>query len=241
MTPKIAILGDFNPIYVTHHALNDSTRQIQKKLQKEIQFDWISTDVFNPAVVFKDKLYQGLWIAPGSPYKDMQNVLKTITYVRENNIPTFGNCGGFQHMIIEFARTVCGIQGADHEETNPDAKDLLIAKLSCSLVEQQEELSVTDTTSKLYSIIKKEKLTGRYFCSYGLNEKYLGVLKSHGFKPTTISEDGQVRSFELTAHPFFLGTLFQPALTSTVDEPNPMILEFVKQSLKNSVQEPVKS
>lgn len=233
MTPyKIAILGDFNPIYITHHALNDSTRQIQKFLQKEIQFDWISTDVFNPAVVFKNKLYQGLWIAPGSPYKDMQNVLNVITYARQNHIPTFGNCGGFQHMVIEFARTVCNIQGADHEETNPGAKDLLIAKLSCSLVEQQEELTITDKASKLFSIIKKENLTGRYFCSYGLNENYLEVLKLNGFKPTTRSEDGQIRSFELTGHPFFIGTLFQPALTSTVSEPNPVILEFVKQSLE---------
>ena len=234
---KIAILGDFNPIYSTHHALNDSTRQIQKRLQKEIQFDWISTDVFSTQVAFKNGLYQGLWIAPGSPYKDMQNVLNAITYARQNNIPTLGNCGGFQHMVIEFARNVCGIPGADHEETNPEATDLVIAKLSCSLVEQQEELTITDTGSRLFGIVKKEKFTGRYFCSYGLNENYLKILQSQGFKPTARSADGQVRSFELEIHPFFLATLFQPALTSSTNEPDPLIMEFVKQSLKNSKQE----
>jgi CTP synthase (UTP-ammonia lyase) len=56
----------------------------------------------------------------------MENVLNAIQFTRENNIPTFGNCGGFQHMIIEFARNVCNIENADHEETNPDAKDSLI-------------------------------------------------------------------------------------------------------------------
>ncbi|MGB5530860.1 MAG: hypothetical protein WBQ32_12905, partial [Ignavibacteriaceae bacterium] len=100
MTYKIAILGDFNPVYSTHHALNDSIRQVQKIFKDEIQFDWVSTDTLNFKTAFQN-MYCGLWIAPGSPYKNMENVIKTITYARENNIPTFGNCGGFQHMVIE--------------------------------------------------------------------------------------------------------------------------------------------
>lgn len=231
MIKKIAVMGDFNPLYSTHHSLNDSIRNITKLIDKEIQFDWISTDLFNSKTLFKD-LYCGLWIAPGSPYKSMENVLNTITYVRENKIPTLGNCGGFQHMIIEFARNVCGIKNADHEETNPVADDLLITKLSCSLVEQQEELKITDTDSLLYNIIKHTDLLGKYFCSYGINTKYVNTLKSHGLALTAKSEDGQTRAIEIKSHPFFIGTLFQPALTSTRKEPNPIILEFVKKSIE---------
>jgi CTP synthase (UTP-ammonia lyase) len=233
MIHRIAILGDFNPVYTTHHALNDSTRQVQRLLQKEIQFDWISTDLFRSEVVFKNHHYHGLWIAPGSPYKDMDNVLKAITYTRKNNIPTFGNCGGFQHMVIEFARNVCGISSADHEETNPDARELLISRLSCSLVEQHEALTVTDKDSLLFKILNKEQLTGSYFCSYGLNQVYLEQLRRNGFRPTTISKDGEVRSFELNDHRYFIGTLFQPALTSTALMPNPLIAEFVKESIRS--------
>src|SRR5947207_13681101 len=108
MLYRIAILGDFNPIYSTHHALNDSIRQVTKLFSEEIQFDWIGTDIFNAGTAFH-LLYSGLWIAPGSPYKNMQNVLDSIKYTRERKIPALGNCGGFQHMIIEFARNVCGI------------------------------------------------------------------------------------------------------------------------------------
>ena len=230
MIYKIAILGDFNPVYSTHHALNDSIRQVQKIFKDEIQFDWVSTDTLNFKTAFQN-MYCGLWIAPGSPYKDMENVIKTITYARENNIPAFGNCGGFQHMVIEYAREVCGITNADHEETNPNSSDLLISKLSCSLVGQEEELTITDKNSILFDTIKKEKLLGKYFCSYGINSKYLDTLKSNGLKLTAISADGQVRAFEIESHPFFVGTLFQPALTSTFDEPNPLIIEFVKQSI----------
>lgn len=230
MLKRIAILGDFNPVHTTHHALNDSIRQSRNYFDQELQFDWISTDIFNFKTAFMQQ-YCGLWIAPGSPYKDMKNVLDTISYVRVNNIPTFGNCGGFQHMIIEFARNVCGIINADHEETNPGSTEILISKLSCSLVEQQELLTITDKDSILFKIVQKETLTGKYFCNYGLNNQYLEVLKSNGFKATTVSTDGQIRAFEINNHPFFLGTLFQPALTSSNTEPNPLIIEFVRQSI----------
>jgi CTP synthase (UTP-ammonia lyase) len=232
MLYRIAILGDFNPVYSTHHALNDSTRQIKQLFTEEIQFDWISTDIFNYQTAF-NHLYSGLWIAPGSPYKNMQNVLNSIQYARENNIPTLGNCGGFQHMIIEFARNVCGIKNADHEETNPGSPDLLIAKLSCSLVEQQEQLTIVDKHSILYDIIQREQLTGKYFCSYGLNEKYMDQLKSNGLTITALSADGAVRAFEMANHPFFVGTLFQPALTSTIEEPDPIITAFVRQCIQH--------
>lgn len=231
MTNRIAILGDFNPVYQTHHALNDSIRQSVRQFDQDIQFDWIDTNTFNFKTAF-DKLYSGLWIAPGSPYKNAQNVIDAIAYTRQNDIPTFGNCGGFQHMIIEFARNVCGVSAADHEETNPDAKDLVITKLSCSLIEKEEELSIVDTSSILYKIIEKDKLVGKYYCSYGVNEKYVENLKVNGLKLTAFSLDQQVRAFELKTHPFFLGTLFQPALTSSKDFPNPIIIEFIRKCLQ---------
>ena len=230
MIKRIAILGDFNPIYSTHHALNNSLREVIKRFDEDIQFDWISTDIFNFKIAF-NQLYCGLWIAPGSPYKDMKNVIDTITYVRQNNIPTFGNCGGFQHMIIEYARNICGIFNADHEETNPESKELLISKLSCSLIEKEELLTIVNKDSILFDIVRKENLLGKYFCSYGVNEKYISILKDNGLKLTAISEDGQVRAFEIEDHPFFLGTLFQPALTSTNNHPNPLIVEFVRRSI----------
>ncbi|MCX6157163.1 MAG: CTP synthase [Ignavibacteriae bacterium] len=234
MTFKIAILGDFNPSYSTHHALNDSIRQVRKIFKTDIQFDWISTDTLNFNEALKN-IYCGLWIAPGSPYKNMENVLNAIKFARENHIPAFGNCGGFQHMIIEFARNCCGIKNADHEETNPDSKDLLISKLSCSLVEQEEKLTITEINSILFGAIKMVEFSGKYFCSYGINSKYINTLKSNGLKITATSSDGQVRAFELKSHPFFVGTLFQPALTSSFDEPNPLIVEFIKQSIERNI------
>jgi len=228
---KIAILGDFNPIHSTLHALNDSTRDIQKHIKKEIQFDWISTDMFDCKVVFENQKYKGLWIAPGSPYKNMNNVLNAIEYTRTNNIPTFGNCGGFQHMIIEFAKNKCGLIHADHEETNPHSPDILIKKLTCSLKGEQENLKIIDKDSFLYRTLQKENVLGKYYCSYGVNETYVPALETNGMVFSSQSLDGHYRSFELKTHPFFVGTLFQPALTSTTDQTNPVIVEFIKKSI----------
>jgi CTP synthase (UTP-ammonia lyase) len=167
---RIAILGDFNPVYQTHHALNDSILQVNNLLGTFVQCDWISTDVFDTKVVFGKGLYSSLWIAPGSPYKDFENVLNVIRYARVNNIPTLGNCGGFQHMVIEFARNVCGITRADHEETNADSNDLVIQKLACSLAGLEENLTISDNKSIIFSILKKQTFAARYFCSYGLTD-----------------------------------------------------------------------
>ena len=229
---RIAILGDFNPVYSTHHALNTSIKQCLAFLRTDIQVDWISTDIFDTKVVFSNGLYSGLWIAPGSPYKDFENVLSTIRYARLNNIPTLGNCGGLQHMVIEFARNVCGIAGADHGETNSDSHDKVIHKLACSLVGLEEKLRITDKDSLIYNIVRQEFFSGRYYCSYGLNEAYKDILASKGLAFTSVNEDGDVRSFELKTHPFFLGTLFQPALVSTKEDPNPVLIEFFRHCLR---------
>lgn len=229
---KIAILGDFNPIYSTHHALNASIRQCLGHLNEDIQVDWIATDIFDTKVVFSKGLYSGLWIAPGSPYKDFQNVLSVIQYARTHGIPTLGNCGGFQHMVIEYARNVCSIDQADHEETNSNAKDVVIHKLACSLVGLEEKLQITDKDSQIFRIVGKEFFPGRYYCSYGLNEKYKDVLASKGLSFTSRNEEGQARSFELKSHPFYLGTLFQPALVSTAKDPNPVLIEFFRECLR---------
>lgn len=228
---KIAILGDFNPATPTHHALNNSTRQVKNLFQEEIQFDWISSDIFNSHVVFEQEGYKGLWIAPGSPYKDEQKVIDAITYARTHHVPTLGNCAGFQYMAIEFAQNVCYLKSAGHEETAPGTEIPLISKLSCSLVEQEEELTLPHTGTLLFSILNKEQLLGKYYCNYGLNEKYIDTLSSFGLKVSAVSAGHQVRAFELDDHPFFVGTLFQPALTSSPEVPNPIIVAFIKKSL----------
>ncbi len=226
MSKKIAILGDFDPAMHTLAAINRSISEMEKVLDRQIAFDWFDTDSFDCRKAFSDG-YGGLWITPGSPYRNMDNVLHSIRYTRENAIPTFGNCGGFQHMVIEFARNVCDIRLADHQETNPGTTDPVIVKLACSLVQQSEELSVIRYDSLLHTLLGKNIFTGRYFCSFGVNEAYENVLEQNGLLFTAKAGDGQKRAVELKGHPFFLGTLFQPAMSSSATSPDPLIKGFI--------------
>jgi CTP synthase (UTP-ammonia lyase) len=78
--------------------------------------------------------FDGIWLTPGSPYASFAGALATARAARENGIPYLGTCGGFQHAIVEYARNVCGVADAHHEEIDPGAGELVIAALECSLV-----------------------------------------------------------------------------------------------------------
>ena len=103
---RLAILGEFDPAFRPHAATNDAIRHSRDRLGIDLHSQWLSTaDVTAEAISDCD----GLWIAPGSPYKSMERTLEAIRYARENAVPCLGTCGGCQHMIIEYARNVVGI------------------------------------------------------------------------------------------------------------------------------------
>jgi hypothetical protein len=78
--------------------------------------------------------FDAIWCVPGSPYRNMAAALLMIGTARREGIPFLGTCGGFQHALIEYARDVAGIEDAEHAESSPSARHLVIEPLSCSLV-----------------------------------------------------------------------------------------------------------
>jgi CTP synthase (UTP-ammonia lyase) len=127
---KVALLAEYDPSFAPHVATEASIKQSSEQLGVAVHAEWVSTAASDASVVAR---CQGIWIAPGSPYKNRDKTLWAIRYAREQRIPCFGTCGGFQHMILEHARTVRGSPGA-HAEYDPDASDLFIARLYCALV-----------------------------------------------------------------------------------------------------------
>jgi len=232
----IAILGDYNPSYSTHLALNRSIEDLRAHFNKKVSFRWFGTDTFDLEKELQKDL-RGVWLAPGSPYKDENNVLRTIHHLRKNNIPTLGNCGGFQYMLIEFARNVCGLLDADHEESNPTAATKVITRLSCSLVEEEEALMLTGRETLLHKILQTDSLVGRYYCNYGLNPFFVDALQRKGMRFTAQTADGQYRAFELPHLRFYMGTLFQPALDSETNHINPILKAFVQQCIDTSIKQ----
>src|SRR5688572_8704612 len=142
---KIALVGDFDEKISTLVALNQSIEHCRRHVPFELEAEWISTETIEK-ILPGLREYSGIWIVPGSPYKNDEGVYQVIRMAREDNISIMGSCGGFQYMILEYAKNVLKIKDAGHEECDSDSVPV-ISKLSCSLKGQQELVSITDNGS----------------------------------------------------------------------------------------------
>lgn len=225
---SIALVGDYSKKIVAHTAIPRALELASSVSEKEITGVWIATSVLNSKV---ENLadFHAIWLVPGSPYASMEGALNAVRFARESKRPFIGTCGGFQHALIEYARNVCGIRNATHAETNPDDNELIITPLSCSMVEKTGNISFTKS-SRLYSILNGENTMEEYHCNYGLNEKWQTHLEARGIQFTGFDMQGEIRAFELPAHPFFIGTLFQPERLALHGKLHPIVRAFCESA-----------
>lgn len=220
-------MGDFDASNATHIANNEALDHAASRLGAPFTYEWVDTRRIEPEFDNIIQTYQGFLIAPGSPYKSMLGVLKIITYARTHKVPVLGTCGGFQHMIIEFARNVLGIADAEHAETNPYASKLVINPLSCSLKGQLLDIEIIQKESLVYDIFKTNTITENYYCNFGLNPEYQQQIHEAGLKVVASDRHKEARIVELKDHPFFVGTLFVPQVNSGYEKPHPIIIALL--------------
>jgi CTP synthase (UTP-ammonia lyase) len=223
---RLALVGDFSKKIPTLRALQEAIDHCRPFLDFMLEAVWTPT-AFLDETTFHENKFHGVLIAPGSPYDNDDAVYNTIRWARENDFPLLGFCGGFQYMVIEYARNVLKIETASHEETDPQGKRLVVSKMSCSLKGLTEEVRITDKESWLFKTLHTETLTGHFFCSYGVNPKFQYQINKPPFVFTALSPQGEARAVELKGHRFFNGTLFQPSLDSAPGHPNPLLLDFL--------------
>src|SRR5262249_33830729 len=141
-----------------------------------VEFRWIDTaELAQPNGLKQLSEYTGFWIGPGSPYKNMDGALSAIRLARERGIPLLGTCGGFQHIILEYARHVLNFADAEHEESAPQASRLFISRLGCSLVGRTMSLTLT-SGSMLARIYGQTNVQEQFLCNFGVNPEYVETL-----------------------------------------------------------------
>lgn len=224
---KIGIIAEYDPNFEPHVATSRAIEHSKAVLGAEIEYKWVSTEEIGED--FFDT-YNGLWVAPGSPYKNLARTLWAIQQARENGIPTIGTCGGFQHIILEYARNLLGFKDAQHAEYNPYASNLFISKLVCSLAGREMRLGFT-RGSKIAQIYGSAEAEEAYYCNFAVNPEYLSVIKNGPIEITGSDSEGEVRAVEYPNHPFFIGTLFVPQARSTVGRPHPLVTAFLKATI----------
>lgn len=223
----VAIVGDFDPSFEPHPVTQTTLTQAGESLGVQIKFEWLPTESLS-STVGQLAAFNGLWIAPGSPYRSMQGALNAIRYARERKVPLLGTCGGFQHIILEYARNVLGIRDARHAEYDPYASFLFISRLACSLAGRSLPISL-QPKSRVAEMYGKTNITEKYYCNFGLNPDYLDVLQSRDLRIVGSDAEGEARIIEMTGHPFFVGTLFVPNLYANA--PHPLVRAFVATSM----------
>jgi CTP synthase (UTP-ammonia lyase) len=232
---RLALIGDYDPQKVAHAAIPRALALAGADTGVAVEGEWIATDrVGDPAVTLAP--FAGLWLVPGSPYRDMGGALAAVRHARAHDLPFLGTCGGFQHALIEFARDVAGIAAADHAETASShchlsgyklaGPDLVITALDCSLVEKSGPITFTPG-SRLHGIFGGAPAPEGYHCNYGVNTAYRARLEAAGLRFTGFDPAGDIRAMELPAHRFFVGTLFQPERSARQNRPHPLIAAFL--------------
>ena len=120
-----------------------------------------------------------------------------------------------------------GIQDAEHEETAPAASQLVISKLVCSLAGRTEVVTITPDTL-MHRVYGGTKATEQFACNYGLNPEYREKISRGELKIAGIDSAEEVTAVELSAHRFFIATLFLPQLSSSPGNPHPLIVAYLK-------------
>ena len=225
---RIALIGEYDPAFPPHQATIAACIHSASALRIHVVSEWVSTE--NLTV---DGLhgYSAYWILPGSPYKSLSNTLAVIRHARELGIPCLGTCGGFQHMILEYARNVLGFVDAQHAEYDPYASELFVSKLECSLVGRELliRLQPDSRVAHIYGTIEARE---QYYCNFGVNPEKVTELRRGALQVTGSDAEGEIRVVELPDHPFFIGTLFVPQLRSRADRPHPLITALIRAAVR---------
>ena len=195
----------------------------------------------------------GLLVAPGFGHRGVEGKITAVKYARENNLPFFWICLGMQMAVIEFAQNVLALKGAHSTEMDPDTSDPVI-----DLMEEQKTITAKGGTMRLGSYtcnLKDNSLAAEIYGSNAISErhrhrwefnnKYLDEFEKAGMIASGKNpESDLVEIIEIPSHPFFIGVQYHPELKSTVENPQPIFVHFIKAAreyadLKSSLRTPI--
>ncbi|MFN0106366.1 MAG: glutamine amidotransferase-related protein [Bryobacteraceae bacterium] len=221
---QIAIVGDYCDEFATHRAMLPALHHACG------DGAWVPTTEAETAL-----RADGIWLAPGSPYASFDGVLTLIRFARERHVPFLGTCGGFQHVLIEFARNVIGIADADSAEHTNGAGTCVVVPVACPISNEPNspklhggEIVRFAPGSRLRRIMAADETLERYFCDFEENPSVRLRYESAGLRVSGLNPNGVARAVELDGHPFFMATQFQPQMTSHAGAPHPLLKEFVR-------------
>ncbi|HCP40867.1 MAG TPA: CTP synthase [Cryomorphaceae bacterium] len=239
-TVEIGLIGKYVELKDSYKSISEAFIHAGAANEVEVKVRWIHSEHLTPKNAKElCKGLDGVLVAPGFGKRGFEGKVATVQYARENKIPYFGICYGMQAAVIEYARNVLGWTDANTTEVNLKTNKPVIA-----LMDEQMHITDMGGTMRLgaqkctieegtraYGAYGEVNISERHRHRYEFNNEYKEELVAAGLRTSGINPDsGLVEVVEIEDHPFFIGVQYHPEYKSTVLNPHPLFVSFVKAS-----------
>jgi CTP synthase len=239
----IAMCGKYNALPDAYKSILEAFIHAGVENDARVNVKWVDTEWLerrsDPAGAFKG--IDGILIPGGFGERGIEGKIISSGIARENKIPFLGICLGLQCAVIDFARRVCGLEGADSTEFNPKTPHPVV-----DLMEDQKDVADMGGTMRLgaypceiqtgtrtFAAYRSRKFTERHRHRYEVNNDYRKQLEDHGMILSGINPDlDLVEIIELPDHPWFVAGQFHPELKSRLVRAHPLFREFIKAAVQ---------
>ncbi|MCL4240806.1 MAG: CTP synthase [Dehalococcoidia bacterium] len=234
---EIAVVGKYVALHDAYMSVKESLAHAGIASEVEVDIRWIHAEDLEtrPAEALLAGVH-GVVVPGGFGERGWEGKIAAAKWARENQVPYLGLCLGMQVMVTELARNVCGLQGANSTEFDPESPHPVI-----SLLEEQQGITNKGGTMRLgaypcrmvpgslaATAYGADLISERHRHRWEFNNAYREVLERCGLRISGTSPDGSlVEISEIAGHPFMLGTQFHPELQSRPNRPHPLFREFV--------------
>ena len=241
---SIGLIGKYVELKDSYKSIAESFLHAGAYKECRVNIKWIHSESITHENVSKIlEGLQGILVAPGFGERGFEGKIATVKYARENQVPFLGICLGMQTAVIEFARDVLGLDGANSTEIDPNTLHPVIDMMA----EQKRVVNkggtmrlgacdcAVEEDSLAYNIYKRKLISERHRHRFEFNNAYLKEFEAAGMKVSGKNpETGLAEIVELPSHPWFVGVQFHPEYKSTVINPHPLFVHFVQAAMVNS-------
>jgi len=241
----IGLIGKYVELQDSYKSILESFIHAGAANEVKVNVESIHSEYLNKDnIKLKLSHLDGVVVAPGFGVRGIEGKIEAVKYVREHNITYLGICLGMQMAVIEYSRNVLGLEDANSTEMNKNTRYPVI-----DLMEEQKAVTNKGGTMRLGAwdcklkegsivseVYNKTNIEERHRHRYEYNNQYKEQLEAAGMISTGLNpETGLVEIIEIPEHPWFVGVQYHPEYKSTVSNPHPLFVAFVKAALKYSL------